>query len=48
MKKLTFLVVFSLIVSTMTAQWVSDPSKNTLIAGVDTAYSYGEMAGNKK
>ncbi len=47
MKKLTFLVVFSLIVSTMTAQWVSDPSKNTLIAGVDTAYSYGEMAGNK-
>lgn len=28
------------------AQWVSDPSVNTLLAGVDTAYAYGEMVGN--
>jgi hypothetical protein len=36
-----------MMVSTMNAQWGSDPSKNTLLAGVDTTYAYGEMAGNK-
>lgn len=47
MKKIILLLICSLIVSTMNAQWVSDPSINTLVAGVDSAYSYGEMAGNK-
>jgi len=35
-----------LYVNIISAQWVSDPSANTLLAGVDTAYAYGEMVGN--
>ncbi len=41
-------IICSLIltVNSAMAQWVSDPSVNTLLAGVDTAYAYGEMVGN--
>lgn len=41
-------IICSLIltVNSAMAQWVSDPSVNTLLAGVDTACAYGEMVGN--
>ncbi|MDD4602891.1 MAG: T9SS type A sorting domain-containing protein [Bacteroidales bacterium] len=48
MKKRTLFLIGSLIimVNVAMAQWVSDPSANTLLAGVDSAYAYGEMVGN--
>jgi len=46
MKKFTLFMICSLVVNIITAQWVSNPSVNTLLAGPDTNYAYGEMIAN--
>jgi len=45
-KSLLFIGFIILGMNMSMAQWVSNPSVNTLLVGVDSAYAYGEMVGN--